>query len=214
MPDGLELPGPVVSSNPLMRRLIPLALVVAACGPGVVDATTTTATTADSTTTTATGINTYDETFYSRQSPIVTDDMVVELEDGIYIGFLQWVTTSGMTESPEIQFDLAVWFSGDDAIRAAVDDGNDPPDGEVYYIRNLDPSEIVLGVSDQVEVISTWYHYYERGLENHPITFEQLAELWADPPDEMEVTAHLRTSPWWITIVDGEVVSINEQYLP
>lgn len=183
-----------------MKRLFPVLLLLAACTGGAIDPTTTTTTLA-----------TYDEDFASRQAEIETDNMVVDLEDGVYLGFLQWVASDGLTEGREVHLDLAVWFRGNAAVTAATEDGEEAaPAG--YYIRNLDLSELVLPVSDEVEVWSYWYHYDEHGLEPREMTFEQLAEVWADTP--ADVRSNLRNSPWWITIVNGQVAAINEQYIP
>lgn len=191
-------PGKPTKRSLSVHRVFPMLLLVAACGPGA--AATTTSTIPDG-------------SFVSRQADIETDYRVVELEDGTYVGYFQWVSPDGMTGGGEIHFDLAVWFSGEDADRAAIEDLGAPPDGEQYYIRNLDPSQLVLEVADRVSVTSVWYHYSERGIDQGvPITFEQLAAIWADTPDDFR--ANLRNSPWWITIVDGQVVAIDEQYVP
>jgi len=183
-----------------MKRLVPVLLLAAACtGSNDPLIATTTITVAD-------------ESFYSRQAPIQTDDMIAELEDGTYVGYLQWVSTEGLTGGGEIHFDLAVWFRGDEAEAAATADGDEAlPAG--YYIRNLDPHQLVLGVRNDVEITSVWYQYDEyNDLEDRPMTFQQLAEVWDNTPDD--VRSNLRNSPWWITVVNGEVIAINEQYVP
>lgn len=193
-----------------MKRLLPpiLALVMlAACGPTGGDATTTT-TTLPSTTTTAFP----PEDFVARATPILTDLNVAELEDGLYIGYITAISTEGLTGGPEIQFDLGVWFDGDEADAMAAEDAEESPRPNGYYIRNLDPSHLLIEVSPAVEVSSVWYFYDESELERRSVGFAQISEAMNPPIDD--TGAVLRASPWWITITEGRVVAIDEQYIP
>lgn len=147
-------------------------------------------------------------------TPLLTDNLMVDLEDGRYVGYIDHVAASGLTGGPEIHFDLAVWFSGKEADYAASVDGwTDIPVPNDYYIRNQDPTVPVLTVHPDVEVTSVWYHYdQDPTLENRAITFEELVDALTGEP----VGPHLNMwhDPWWITIVDGEVIAIDEQYVP
>jgi hypothetical protein len=194
----------------LAAALAPAALVaaLAACSPAQQAPTTTSSTVPTTTTTTTT---TPVEDFVSRATPIGTDFQVAELEDGLYIGFLQAVSAEGLTGGKELQLDLAVWFDGDEADRMASEDGEESPRPNGYYIRNLDPSHLLLVVSDNVEVTSIWYQQHP-DLSRSPITYAQLVEVMNGSGTGTE--GAMRASPWWITIVDGEVVSIDEQYVP
>ncbi|HUU61381.1 MAG TPA: hypothetical protein VMX37_03240 [Acidimicrobiia bacterium] len=44
--------------------------------------------------------------------------------------------------------DFAEWFTGEEALQAAREDGALPPEDEGFYIRNLDPSTQVLTLAD------------------------------------------------------------------
>ena len=145
--------------------------------------------------------------------PMFTDDRVADLPDGTYLGYVTYAAEEGFTGLPEIQFDLVVWFGGKEADYAALEDGEESPRPNGYYIRNDDSLELVLRVADRVEVTSVWYHYVT-GLDlvPLPITFAQFVEAMTGEPSGHQV--NMVHDPWWVTIVDGEIVSIEEQYIP
>ncbi len=195
-----------------MRGLLPTlstVVMLAACGPTGGDITTTTNTTAAPSATTTT---LQPEDFAARATPILTDRNVAELEDGLYIGYITAISTEGLTGGPEIQFDLGVWFDGDEADAMAAEDGEESPRPNGYYIRNLDPSHLLIEVSSTVRVSSIWYFYHESELERRPVGFAEIVAAMNPPIDD--TGAILRASPWWITITDGRVVAIDEQYIP
>lgn len=139
-----------------------------------------------------------------------TDEDVAGLADGVYLGYLdpERTNTTGVT------FDLAVWFSGLDADRAARDDGsNEIPVPNDVYVRNLSDRVFTYPVSTEIEVTSVWYDYdTDPDLENDPVPFpDVVAALGAQIDD---VRSNLRLSPWWIVIEGGMVVRIDEQYIP
>jgi hypothetical protein len=103
---------------------------------------------------------------------------------------------------------------GKDADHAAWEDGEtDVPVPNDYYIRNLDPAILELSVSPDVQVTSCWYHYDTYGtLENRPITYQQFLDVMHD--DTEGTRAHLRISPWRITVQDGVITALDEQYRP
>ncbi|MCI0677594.1 MAG: hypothetical protein L0Z63_00930 [Actinobacteria bacterium] len=191
-----------------------MVLAVTACGTGVAATTTTTSlppvttTTTEPTTTTTNSLWPGD-----RATPITTDDLVVDLEDGTYLVFVDHVFIEGLTGGPEIHFDLAVWFGGEEAAAAAAEDGAESPPPNDYYIRNLDPTVLVREVDPDVMVTSVWYHYEEtQELASQEITYDELVEALTGETDDSILA--MRFSPWWITISDGIVVAIEEQYVP
>jgi hypothetical protein len=186
------------------------SLALASCGA---EPTTTTETSSPETTTSSGAGTTTTLSPFDRATPIVTDDLVAELEDGTYISLIDHVFTEGMTGGPEIHFDLAVWFGGDEANHYAEIDGEESPRPNDYYIRNLDPTVLVLPVDPEVRVTSVWYHYEEtQDLTGGPITYEELVEALTGEVEESRLA--MRFSPWWVTIEDGQVVAIEEQYVP
>jgi hypothetical protein len=189
-----------------------IAVAVVACGTETGDSTTiaapaTTSTTVPSTTTSTIGSP------IDRATPLVTDNLMTELEDGTYLTFVDHVFTEGMMGGPELHFDLAAWFDGDDAIRHAAEDGAESPPPNDYYIRNVDPTVLVREVAAEVTVTSVWYHQSETNdLSSQPISFEELVEALTGEVDDSILA--MRFSPWWVTIEDDVVVAIEEQYIP
>jgi hypothetical protein len=143
--------------------------------------------------------------------PVLSSDVgITHLADGRHLGFLESVGADGRT----LAIDLAVWFSVPEANRAAAEDGEtEIPVPNDYYIRNLDPTILQLPVSHDVVVTSVWFHYETDGLrENQPISYEDLLDVMRDDPQD--VRAHLRSSPWWVTVDNGVIVALDEQYVP
>ena len=203
----------------MKRALVVVAIAsIALASCGAEPATTTETSSPETTTSSAPSTTTASSTTTTlspldRATPIVTDDLVAELEDGTYISLIDHVFTEGMTGGPEIHFDLAVWFGGEEANHYAEIDGEESPRPNDYYIRNLDPTVLVLAVDPEVRVTSVWYHYEEtQDLTGGPITYEELVEALTGEVEESRLA--MRFSPWWVTIEDGQVVAIEEQYVP
>ncbi len=188
----------------MMKRIALFALLLSACGG---TAAVTTTTTLPGTTTSTTAPTT------TTTTPILTDNLVAQIDNGRYIGFITHLAESGLTGGPEVHYDLAVWFEGDAADAAALEDGEESPRPNDYYIRNVDPLELVVPISPNVAITSVWYHYDTyQDLESRPVTLEELAAaMTGEPVGSQEV---MWSSPWWVTVVDGEVVAIDEQYVP
>lgn len=136
-----------------------------------------------------------------------SDAGIDRLGDGTYLGFLR---PDRMT-SAQVAFDLAVWFSDRDANVAAREDGeSDVPVANGYYIRNEDPTVFTESVSNDVAVTSVWFDA-DDDLANAPITYAELLDA-REPTDSPR--AALWSDPWWITLSGGEVVRLDEQYVP
>lgn len=139
-----------------------------------------------------------------------TDEDIADLDDGVYLGFLD----PERTKTTEVTFDLAFWFSGLDADRAASHDGsNEIPVPNDFYIRNLSDRFFSYPVSADIEATSVWYDYEsDPDLENVPLAFPDLVAALTAPDDD--VRSNLRRSPWWIVIEQGQITRIDEQYTP
>lgn len=143
-------------------------------------------------------------------SLITTDEGVTSLQDGRYLIFIRGAINDGAG----LEFDLAVWFTGNEANTAARLDGEtDIPVPNDYYIHNSDPTILSLPVDDEVVVTSVWYDYdTDSDLENETITYQEFLEVIQS--DDEGVQSALRTSPWWVTVEDGRIVAADEQYVP
>lgn len=142
--------------------------------------------------------------------PIATDEGVTGLDrDGQYVVFI-----SDVGDGSSLEVDLAVWFSGAAANTAAMQDGDtDIPVANDYYLRNADPATMSVPVDEAVDVTSVWYDYdTDPDLENDPITYRQFLDAFQR--DEEGTRDNMRTDPWWVTVEDGRIVALDEQYVP
>lgn len=119
------------------------------------------------------------------------------LPDGDWYGYIVDVSAS------DIEFDLACWFSGDAAIAAASEDGAESPPPNDYYIRNESDVIRSLLVSSTAEV-----EYLANGGDPNSVATMPYAEWSTD----WEISEFV--PGYWVTIVDGEVTSIVQQYVP
>jgi hypothetical protein len=129
------------------------------------------------------------------------------LEDGRHFGYLAAVGAT--QEPPRLVFDLAEWYTDQEAVQEALADGVPRQEAGIngYYIRNDNPRWRVLPIQPPAPVTLSTYPY-------------------ADPADPVEVTLErfaglfqggegtLSFSPYWLTVRDGVVVAIEEQFVP
>jgi len=120
------------------------------------------------------------------------------LPDGLYFGFMGGAATDAF------EFDLACWFSGEPAIAAATADGEESPPPNDYYIRNANETlrrEPVASGSISVAWIPDF---------GNPATRDITYTQWLSERD----FGQTYTPPVWITVKNGAVVDIVEQWLP
>lgn len=119
------------------------------------------------------------------------------LPDGEWFGYVDGAFDS------ELDFDLACWFGGDAAARAAAEDGKESPPPNDYYVRNVNSTIRTISVSGDATV--AW-------LPNpgDPTTEEKIP--YAGWTAERNIRSY--QPGVWMTIEDGEVVEIREQYVP
>lgn len=110
----------------------------------------------------------------------------------------------------ELLVDEFEWFWGPEAHKAAIADGELEAAELDYYIRNDDPEKISLPVADDIVVVTTT-------ADRHSIpapkckTWNAFVRAFRDPePWQRSITQ----SPYWMTIKDGVIVRLVEQYLP
>ncbi|MGH8944525.1 MAG: hypothetical protein ACRDVL_00045 [Acidimicrobiia bacterium] len=120
-----------------------------------------------------------------------------ELGDGRWFGFVL-ATTSGTVE-----FDLACWFTGDAAVRAAAEDGEESPPPNDYYVRNVNETARTLDVAADATVI--WYPQVGDPTSESTTTYQD----WLRGIEEREIMLGV-----WLDVDDGAVVSIHEQWVP
>lgn len=131
---------------------------------------------------------------------------------GEQFGYIRSVSTAG--PSATLAFDEAEFLTGEEAQRAAEDDGV-VPEGEPipndYYIRNPDKTTQTLPIATDAKITAERCSLCRKGrpgdLEDFLASFMKTGQTFADPYRGAE-------SQYWLTIEDGTVVAIDEQYLP
>jgi hypothetical protein len=131
---------------------------------------------------------------------------------GEQFGYIRSVSRAGPAAT--LAFDEAEFLTGDEAQRAAVEDGALPPGEPVsndYYIRNPDKSTRTLLIATDAEITARRCPLCRNGrpgnVDDFLGSFMKKGQTYADPYRGAE-------SLYWLTIEDGTVVAIDEQYVP
>ena len=119
------------------------------------------------------------------------------LPTGRWFGFATEVTAD------RISFDLACWFSGEAAAKAAEEDGEESPPPNDYYIRNESDRVRLLPVDPTAEV--AWLSNPGDPASIDVISFGEWVAERAEVGPRPGV---------WLDIDDGVIGSIEEQYVP
>lgn len=146
---------------------------------------------------------------YLIAEPLGTDD-IAALEDGVYLGFI----APERVDIDALSFDLGVWFSGEEANLAAREDGEtEIPVPNDFYIRNRSDKLWTLPVSSSVAVTSVWYDTDTApDTSGVPVPYEEFVRIMGEDSDD--TLANMRFDPWWVTVQDGQIVRLDEQYIP
>jgi hypothetical protein len=191
----------------LLVAVLPLFLV--ACGTSTTpttDAGTVTPTTvASPTTSTSSGPTTTMPPATTTTSSSVLDEVEGsgctpgpgELDDGEWFGHVVTGTEA------EMEFDLACWFTGDAAVRAAAEDGEESPPPNDYYVRSVNAATRTLEVVAKAEVV--WYPEFGDPTSEARTTYED----WIVQTEDRGFVPGV-----WLEVEDGVVVSIREQWVP
>ena len=137
-----------------------------------------------------------------------------QLSDGRYLGNM--VAVGANQDPPRLVIDVEQWFTGDAATQAAREDGQLPP-GETtvpdgFYIRNQNPRWRTIEIDPTTTVsLTAWLN----GQVSDPqvITLDRFGSLFSTTA-EWPKSQVLHYDPFWITVRDGKVVAIHQQYLP
>jgi hypothetical protein len=129
------------------------------------------------------------------------------LADGRH--FARIVAVGDDQDPPRLIVDEQQWFTDQEAVDAALEDGVHPSEAGIngYYIRNENPRWRIVEVDPAAPVALTTYPH---GQIDDPgiVDLPRFASLFT-ASDE-----YLKFSPYWITVRDGVVTRIEEQYLP
>ena len=118
------------------------------------------------------------------------------------------------TEAGTIEFDLAYFLSGKEADQAyqeaTGDTGHVPND---HFVVNDNPMLRTLILAPDVHLrLLDWNHCCETFFDGDPSLFAQAIREQGDVIDGGVV--YRGQSQWWITVQDGVVTEIEEQYSP
>ena len=122
--------------------------------------------------------------------------------------FVYVKTVEGGEEGPLLlTFDLAYLYEGDEANQQAAAHG-DPEPADGYYIVNDNPKLRTIPIASSVQV---------RYIPTSACCELQPGDInaWADAVNGTVTSEYSGANgAWWITVVGGEVVTIEEQYFP
>ena len=124
------------------------------------------------------------------------------IEDGRHFVFVKKAKGGSLT------FDLAEFYSGDEANEIAADRGDEVPVPNDVYIVNDNPKLRTVPAADDAQIrVLKWSQCCDVVIG---LTFDEFAGYVAHPTDDF----HGASSPYWIRVHGGEIVSMREQYLP
>jgi hypothetical protein len=131
------------------------------------------------------------------------------LEDGRHFGYLKAARVTA--EPRDVEFDLAYFLTGEEANAEAERRGLETPVANDYLIVNDNPKLRTLPVAAEVVIdLVDWKQCCDKRFQGDPARFET-AFTAASPPSGRY---RGRFTAYWLTVEDGVVTKIEEQYLP
>ena len=126
----------------------------------------------------------------------------VVLADGRHPVYLKTVDP----DRPTITFDLIQFFTGEAATKAAAEDGEESPPPNDYYIRNVNSRLRTLPVRSGAPITVNVLAAQSTGssTKDVSVTVDELASYFPNSG----------TAPFWITVEQGQVTKIAQQFLP
>ncbi|HET9006471.1 MAG TPA: hypothetical protein VFQ04_07125 [Actinomycetes bacterium] len=124
------------------------------------------------------------------------------LADGRHPVYLKTVDPDQQT----ITFDLIQFFTGEAATKAAAEDGQESPPPNDYYIRNVNPRLRTLPVRSDAPITVNVLAAPSTGssTKDVSVTLDELAGYFPNSG----------TAPFWITVDQGQVTKVAQQFLP
>jgi len=136
----------------------------------------------------------------SAAGPATSEPVV--LADGRHPVYLKTVDA----DRPTITFDLIQFFTGEAATKAAAEDGQESPPPNDYYIRNVNSRLRTLPVRSDAPITVNVLAAQSTGssTKDVSVTLDKLASYFPNSG----------TAPFWITVEQGQVARIAQQFLP
>jgi hypothetical protein len=136
------------------------------------------------------------------------DTTGVAEEDGRFFCYMTSAKWEG--DQPELTVDYAQMLSGAEAAAAATAAGDDSPPPNDYYIVNQNPKLRTFPADAGMTVRMT-----SSAQGTQPEGYDMPFGQWYDAFSGMSGSfPSIRDVPYWITIENGTIVMIEEQYLP
>ena len=129
------------------------------------------------------------------------------LADGTH--FVRIAAVGDDQDPPRLVVDVQQWFTDQEAVDAALEDGVHPSEAGIngYYIRNENPRWRIVEVDPAAPVALTTYPHAQ--IDDPAIVeLSRFASLFTASAE------YLRYSPYWLTVRDGVVTRVEEQFLP
>lgn len=129
------------------------------------------------------------------------------LPDGKHFGRLYAVGAA--QKPPRLVIDIEQWFTDQAAVDAAIEDGVTVDPGiNGYYIRNESPRWRTIEIGSAATVSLTTYPNPD---PSNPtiVSLTRFGKLFYSYDGRL-----LQYSPFWITVEDGRIVAIEEQFIP
>lgn len=119
------------------------------------------------------------------------------LPDGKWFGYV------AAADDHSLEFDLACWFTGKAADRAAKEAGDESPVPNGYYVSNTNDALRTVEVGSKASVV-----WYPNVGDPSSETTSSLAE-WVAQTADRQFSLGV-----WLTVSGGEVTHIQEQWIP
>jgi hypothetical protein len=125
-----------------------------------------------------------------------------QIEDGRHFVFVKRAKGGGLT------FDLAEFYTGEEANQIAGERGDEVPVPNDVYIVNDNPKLRTVPVAGDAKIlVLKWSQCCDVFVG---VTYDVFAGYLVAPTDDF----HGTSSPYWIRVRGGQIVKIEEQYLP
>jgi hypothetical protein len=135
--------------------------------------------------------------------------LATDLEDGRYFGYIEEIQPP-----PALLFDLAYFYTGDEANRIAAERGDDTPGPNDYSIANHTPTLRAISMAHDTDIeVFDWNRCCD---ERVSIDYSTFATAISSP-EGVDLDGHRFNgpgSPYWITLDNGVITKIEEQFLP
>jgi hypothetical protein len=133
----------------------------------------------------------------------------LQLKDGRHFGYIESIDLE--TSPATLQFDLAYRLVGEEANQAAAERGYETPVENDYFIVNDNPKLRTLPLSPDAEILLVdWNWCCDALVTVDPERFQ----AFFGRPKYSSLHPRGEFSQYWVTVVGGTVVKIEEQYRP